>query len=130
MFNAMNGGWSNGRLFIGLSDSKIECGEAFIFTRHINTRFQLGMVNRKTLDYFHKGYFLNIVNRLLNILKSHGVVTQGVRLLVLKYGFEDGLNAFDLFAMCELEHLLQFFAADGNVCIAVLDVDATYLVGS
>ena len=38
---------------------------------------------------------------------------------------DNGLDTFYLFSLGLAQHLLQFFALDGSVGVAVLDVDAT-----
>ncbi len=45
------------RLAVRLGNTQIKGSEPFIFARNIDTRFQTGMINGKTLYYFHNVVF-------------------------------------------------------------------------
>ena len=53
MLEAMHGRGRHGGLAVGLGDAEVESGEALVDTRHIDARLQMGMIDGKTLYYFH-----------------------------------------------------------------------------
>lgn len=48
---------SYGRLLIGFGDAQVEGGETFIYTRHVDARLEMGVVDGKTLYDFHISLF-------------------------------------------------------------------------
>ena len=53
VLQAVDGGGSHCRLLVGFGDAKVECCEAFVLSRHIDTRLQVGVVNGETFNNFH-----------------------------------------------------------------------------
>ena len=53
VFQAVNGGRSNGWLLVGLGDANVESGEAFVLARHVDAWLQVGVVDGETLYDFH-----------------------------------------------------------------------------
>ena len=61
VFHAMNGSRSYSRFFVGLGDSQVKRCESFVLTRHIDTWFQMCVVDCKTLYDFHICVLLKII---------------------------------------------------------------------